>query len=204
MRSRSATELHHCFGRLAAALPSTGKAPALIEEEPRGPIAAPLSRLARRSHDLGVPMPRNGDRCRTYAITKPYRPPMHAPARMRASTRMLVDSPASRHQRGSRRRRLVGRRGRRPEVPRFHECGARANHNSRPIQRPANSESRSRVVPRLRPALRGLPGRPVPASGGALSIARRSLGPSVPADAGALRAAHSETADRCAERRVRP
>ena len=64
-------------------------------------------------------------------------------------------SPRIRHQRGSRRHRLVGRRGPRPEVPRLHECGARANHNSRPIQRPANSESRSRVVPRRRPALRG-------------------------------------------------
>ena len=63
--------------------------------------------------------------------------------------------PRIRHQRGSRRRRLVGRRGCRPCVPRFHECGACSNRNFGMIPRPANSESRSRVVARLRPALRG-------------------------------------------------
>jgi hypothetical protein len=42
---------------------------AMIEEEPRSPITAPLSRQVRRSHDLGVPMPRNGDRWRTNWIT---------------------------------------------------------------------------------------------------------------------------------------
>jgi hypothetical protein len=41
--------------------------------------------------------------------------------------------------------------------------------------------------------MRGLRGRPVPASGGALSLARRSLAHSVPADRGALRAAHCGT-----------
>ena len=76
-----------------------------------------------------------------------------------------------------------------PGVPRSYECGARNFARGRPIRRPANFECRSATVPRLRPALRGLQGRPVPASGGALSLARRSLAHSVSADAGALRAA---------------
>jgi hypothetical protein len=48
-----------------------------------------------------------------------------------------------------------------------------------------------RAEPACRPATRGLRGRPVPAVGGALSVARRSLAHSVSADVGALRAAPS-------------
>ena len=42
-----------------------------------------------------------------------------------------------------------------PKYRVFMKAGHAPTHNSRPIQRPANSETTSRVVPRLRPALRG-------------------------------------------------
>ena len=75
----------------------------------------------------------------------PSRAPHSSPERSRDQIR---PRPGSRHQRGSRRRRLVGRRGCRPCVPRFHECGACSNRNFGMIPSPANSESRSRVVAR--------------------------------------------------------
>ena len=91
---------------------------------------------------------------------------------------------------GQRRRPAIRRREDQPGLPRCRECRTRATRAARRIRRPALFESRSPRPPPLSPALRGRRGRPAPASGGALSVARRSPAHSVPAEAGAPRAAH--------------
>ena len=93
---------------------------------PRGPIAAPLSRLVRRNHDLGAPVPRNGYRCRTRWGQASGRSRAHLRKHKGRFRPAQAHSRACRHQQVSPRRRPWCRRDRQSETPAFARQRVRA------------------------------------------------------------------------------